>query len=100
MQLRADAKVRLKACFTVLMFARSYLVPGVSYVRTLSTFPLYFIFGGRVQDSSDDDMPIAQLAKKHKQAAPAVESDSDDDVLLTDLPKKVMPMIQQYNIER
>ena len=44
-----------------------------------------------MQDSSDDDMPIAQLAKKHKQAAPAVESDSDDDVLLTDLPKKVMP---------
>lgn len=40
------------------------------------------------QDSSDDDMPIAQLAKKHKKAAPAVESDSDDDVLLTDLPKK------------
>lgn len=36
-------------------------------------------------------MPIAQLAKKHKKAAPAVESDSDDDVLLTDLPKKVMP---------
>eukprot|EP00904_Undaria_pinnatifida_P007190 jgi/Undpi1/3600/HiC_scaffold_16.g06971.m1 len=43
----------------------------------------------RVQDSSDDDdVPIAQLAKKHKKATPAVDSDSDDDVLLTDLSKK------------
>lgn len=41
-------------------------------------------------------MPIAQLAKKHKQATPAAESDSDDDVLLTDLPKKVTPIIIKY----
>lgn len=66
---------------------------GISYPLDFSC--LIFSSVRRAQDSSDDDMPIAQLAKKHKKAAPAVESDSDDDVLLTDLPKKVMPIIQQ-----
>lgn len=40
-------------------------------------------------DSTDDDLPIAQIAKKHKKSAAALESDSDEDILLTDLSKKV-----------
>lgn len=58
--------------------------------------PVCFLFLVRVQDSSDDDdVPIAQLAKKHKKAAPAVDSDSDDDVLLTDLSKKVITTLNR-----
>lgn len=49
-------------------------------------------------DSSDDDLPIAQIAKKHKKSASAVESDSDEDILLTDLSKKVRARIPQISI--
>lgn len=49
-------------------------------------------------DSSDDDLPIAQIAKKHKRSAAAIKSISDEDILLTDLPKKVKPRKSQMSI--
>lgn len=51
-----------------------------------------------LSDSSDDDLPIAQIAKKHKKGAAAVESDSDEDILLTDLSKKVRARNPQISI--
>lgn len=38
-------------------------------------------------DSDDDNLPIAQFTKKHKKNVARVESDSEDDTLLTDLMK-------------
>lgn len=44
----------------------------------------------RLEDSSDDDVPIQQLAKKRATEKPAqMDGDSDDDLSLADLKKKV-----------
>lgn len=57
---------------------------------TYDTCPLtasLFASSASAPDSDDDNLPIAQFAKKHKKSAAPVDSDSEDDTLLTDLMK-------------
>lgn len=62
---------------------------GFARYRTCS-FPLaaaLFHGSASAPDSDDDNLPIAQFTKKHKKNVARVESDSEDDTLLTDLMK-------------